>query len=63
MLSAAVLLAALAAGCLLLNSAMDPFGGRIAENVSVGGICLGGMTKAEARKQLPDQPRHWTPAP
>ena len=54
-LSAALLLVALAAGCLLLlNSAMDPFGGRIAENVSAGGINLGGMTKAEAKKQLQD---------
>lgn len=54
MLSAIVLIAALAAGISLLFNAMDPFGGRIAENVSVCGTSLGGMTREEAENLLRD---------
>ena len=48
-LAAAVLIAALTGGIFLIGSA---FGGQIGENVTVGGISLGGMTQAEARKQI-----------
>lgn len=53
-LAAGVLIAVLAAGAIFLSGAMDPFGGRIAENVSAGGISLGGMTKGEAQNLLQD---------
>ena len=37
-----VILAALAVGFLALGQYLDPFGGRMAENVSVCGVSLGG---------------------
>ena len=39
-----VILAALAVGFLALGQYLDPFGGRIAENVSVCGVSLGGTS-------------------
>lgn len=37
-----------------LQRAMDPFGGRMAENVTVCGVSLGGLTKGEADALLRD---------
>ena len=48
-LAAGVLIAVVTAGVILLSG---PFGGRIGENVSAGGISLGGMTRGEAQKLL-----------
>ena len=48
-LAVGILIAVLTAGVILLSG---PFGGRIGENVSAGGISLGGMTRGEAQKLL-----------
>ena len=50
--AAVLLILLLTLGIPALQRAMDPFGGRLAENVSVCGLELGGMTKAEAEKLL-----------
>lgn len=42
-------------GLPLLRQALDPYGGRIVDGVSVAGVSLGGMTQEEAVRVLEDQ--------
>lgn len=49
---AACLLLTLVGGLVLYPILTDPYGSRILEGVSVGGVDLGGMTKSEAAKAL-----------
>lgn len=53
-LTAVVLIAALAAGIFILPRAVDFFGGRVPEEVSAAGVSLGGMTRREASQALRD---------
>ena len=39
-------------GCFLLRLALDPYDNRMVENVSIGGLDVGGMTRREAREAL-----------
>ena len=55
-----VILAALAVGFLALGQYLDPFDGRMAENVSVCGVSLGGMTREEAGQLMEEKWRDIT---
>ncbi|MEE1035998.1 MAG: hypothetical protein U0L15_02690, partial [Oscillospiraceae bacterium] len=39
-------------GVFLLRLALDPYDNRMVENVSIGGLDVGGMTRREAREAL-----------
>ena len=49
-----ILILLLTLGIPALRTAMDPFGGRLAENVKLCGQSIGGMSKKEAKKYIRD---------
>lgn len=51
-LAAVLLTILLTLGIPAVRNALDPYGGKILEGVSVSGVSLGGMTRQEAEKQL-----------